>query len=298
MAFRDFERLRGILRCPRSGRPLVWEGSSARTPSGDPEIRLLDRCVAFCTPDLPPRFDQPEYASTNPYTWDSLRFIRQFESGIVLDLGAGMPDVDFPNVVQLEIRRYPGTDVVIGEGRLPFADDSFDAVISESVLEHVKDPFLHAAEIKRVLKPGGRLVLHAAFMQPLHGAPYHFFNTTHHALELLFSGLEVQKLEVGPHQHPWITLRWLLQSYMNGLQDDQARQEIRRMTVGELEALLLSMHGKRDEVKRIKDPFERSDRLFSFNRDHASQLGALLKLRPETVIELGAGFELVAGKPG
>jgi SAM-dependent methyltransferase len=39
---------------------------------------------------------------------------------------------------------------------LPFADESFDAVISYDVLEHVVDPFGALAEIARVLKPGGR----------------------------------------------------------------------------------------------------------------------------------------------
>jgi SAM-dependent methyltransferase len=39
---------------------------------------------------------------------------------------------------------------------LPFADGSFDAVISYDVLEHVVDPFEAIAEIARVLRPGGR----------------------------------------------------------------------------------------------------------------------------------------------
>ncbi|MCG8356616.1 MAG: class I SAM-dependent methyltransferase [Kiloniellales bacterium] len=39
--------------------------------------------------------------------------------------------------------------------RLPFADNSFDIVISHHVIEHVFDQKLHLSEIRRVLKPSG-----------------------------------------------------------------------------------------------------------------------------------------------
>ena len=40
---------------------------------------------------------------------------------------------------------------------LPFADNSFDAVFSHALLEHLKEPVKAALELKRVLKPGGML---------------------------------------------------------------------------------------------------------------------------------------------
>ncbi len=40
---------------------------------------------------------------------------------------------------------------------LPFADDSFDAVFSHALLEHLKEPVKAAIEMKRVLKPGGMI---------------------------------------------------------------------------------------------------------------------------------------------
>ena len=42
---------------------------------------------------------------------------------------------------------------------LPFADDSFDTVMSLETLEHVPDPLLFLEELRRVLVGGGRLVM-------------------------------------------------------------------------------------------------------------------------------------------
>jgi ubiquinone/menaquinone biosynthesis C-methylase UbiE len=39
--------------------------------------------------------------------------------------------------------------------KLPFADGSFDAVISNSILHHIPHPRIAAAEMLRVLRPGG-----------------------------------------------------------------------------------------------------------------------------------------------
>ena len=43
--------------------------------------------------------------------------------------------------------------------RLPFADDSFDFVYARLVARHLPDPTAALAEMRRVLRPGGRLVV-------------------------------------------------------------------------------------------------------------------------------------------
>ncbi|HUQ20561.1 MAG TPA: class I SAM-dependent methyltransferase [Gemmatimonadaceae bacterium] len=42
---------------------------------------------------------------------------------------------------------------------LPFADNEFDACVSNYVLEHVADPQRHFAEVRRVLKPGAKYIV-------------------------------------------------------------------------------------------------------------------------------------------
>jgi ubiquinone/menaquinone biosynthesis C-methylase UbiE len=44
-------------------------------------------------------------------------------------------------------------------GQLPFADDSFDAAVSTQVYEYVADMPAALAEVRRVLRPGGRLLV-------------------------------------------------------------------------------------------------------------------------------------------
>jgi ubiquinone/menaquinone biosynthesis C-methylase UbiE len=49
--------------------------------------------------------------------------------------------------------------VVADLTQLPFADESFDCVTCGYVLEHLPDPRLGLAELSRVMRPGGRMLL-------------------------------------------------------------------------------------------------------------------------------------------
>jgi SAM-dependent methyltransferase len=108
-----------------------------------------------------------------------LRMIRDFLPGLdrarVLEIGCGVgryleklaelaPEVvgleyDLERAVQAAHRLDHARVVNAANERLPFADATFDAVLSNEVIEHVADDSVSAAEMVRVLRPGGRIVL-------------------------------------------------------------------------------------------------------------------------------------------
>lgn len=175
-----------------------------------------------------------ENVSGHNYDPQVLELIEDRRGGLVLDCGAGRRDVYFPNVVNFEIVDYDTTDVLgVGEA-LPFEANSFDAVISIAVLEHVRDPFQCAKEIVRVLKPGGRLFCAMPFLQPMHGYPNHYFNATPQGLKRLFEDeLDVEEPVVTTAFHPIWALSWILNSWARGL-DDATRAQFLDMRVADL----------------------------------------------------------------
>lgn len=99
----------------------------------------------------------------------------------VLEVGAGgwtllsIPTFDTVNRVALNLRFDKLTDQlsrtvrVIGNGNdLPFPDESFDCVMSCSMLEHDRYFWRSTREVHRVLRPGGFFVARGSH---LHDAP-------------------------------------------------------------------------------------------------------------------------------
>ena len=59
----------------------------------------------------------------------------------------------------VDIVAGPGVDRVVEPTRLPFDADHFAAVVSTEMLEHAEYPAAVLGEMRRVLKPGGVLLL-------------------------------------------------------------------------------------------------------------------------------------------
>jgi ubiquinone/menaquinone biosynthesis C-methylase UbiE len=66
-------------------------------------------------------------------------------------------DIEMERVIEARAE-IPGAVVAAAEA-LPYASGRFDTVFSNEVLEHVNDDYQSAAEIMRVLKVGGRVVI-------------------------------------------------------------------------------------------------------------------------------------------
>lgn len=80
-------------------------------------------------------------------------------------------------------------DIVGDIHKMPFADNSIDAIICSSVLEHVTNPFLAAEEIYRTLKPDGQIYLYVPFLYYYHPEPGYYgdyWRFTEEAIRELF----------------------------------------------------------------------------------------------------------------
>ncbi|HXF84750.1 MAG TPA: class I SAM-dependent methyltransferase [Anaerolineales bacterium] len=85
-----------------------------------------------------------ENASRIPAGWDIT----------LSDLSSGMLDAAWRNLV-VTGRNYKFRE--IDAQNIPFEDETFDAVIANHMLYHVPDKTKALTEIRRILKPGGRL---------------------------------------------------------------------------------------------------------------------------------------------
>lgn len=157
-------------------------------------------------------------------------------NGYSLNIGAGASQTKIPTCIELEYSIFHTTDVVADSHHLPFKDNSFEAVIAFNVFEHLYEPSRAANEIFRVLKPGGKLILRTAFLQPLHEEPYHFYNATKYGVINWFSEFEIENCHVSGNFNPVFTLAWLscdLLYYIEQVYGADIKQKVARSTLSE-----------------------------------------------------------------
>lgn len=111
------------------------------------------------------------------------KYLKAFQSGeMILNIGSG--GVRFKKkVITLDSNPSLQVDVLADARQLPFKDNSFGAVLMESLLEHVREPEKVIEETLRVLKKGGKVFVEVPFMYPYHSAPYDFRRYTLQGLE-------------------------------------------------------------------------------------------------------------------
>jgi ubiquinone/menaquinone biosynthesis C-methylase UbiE len=74
----------------------------------------------------------------------------------------GLAGVDASQEMLAVARERVGTCAELKQGwaeQIPFGDESFDVVVSSSVFHYIRDPMTALAEMLRVLRSGGRLII-------------------------------------------------------------------------------------------------------------------------------------------
>ena len=246
------------LRCPDSGASLILERGALRTADGEHSYPLLDGVPVLLGGEsafAPDAYGQARPAarrlgasveralrrllpslSHNLSAESNLLRLRELlgagrahpgplvlvVGGSVLgegmDVLAGDPSI---RLVEADVAIGSRTSVICDAHRLPFADDAFDAVVCQAVLEHVADPPRVVAEIHRVLKPRGLVYSEIPFMQQVHEGAYDFTRYTRNGHRRLFRRFE--EIDAGATAGPGMALGWSIRSLFTALAGDRAR---------------------------------------------------------------------------
>lgn len=120
------------------------------------------------------------------------------QRGTVYDIGGGAkPRRDFfSSYVVVDVNPVYKPDVIADIQALPFEDNSIDAILCLSVLEHIEYPQKAANELFRVLKPGGKILLSLPCMWPYHANENYrdYWRFTKDGIQTMFS--KFSKMEI------------------------------------------------------------------------------------------------------
>ena len=137
---------------------------------------------------------RPGYFYLTPGNYALYREVRAraaaYLHGLILDAGAGYgpwrPVLEQRGrVVAVDLAEHARPDATADLKTLPFRDGAFDAVFCSQVLEHERDPAALLAELSRVVKAGGALVLTAPHLSRFHDAPHDYYRFTGEGLRFL-----------------------------------------------------------------------------------------------------------------
>ncbi len=93
-------------------------------------------------------------------------------------------EISEPGVIQGDITNCPEIE-----------SESFDAIISVDVFEHIREPWLAGPEITRLLKPGGFTYHSTLFSWRYHPCPVDYWRYTPEALSFIFQDLRVMQAQ-------------------------------------------------------------------------------------------------------
>jgi SAM-dependent methyltransferase len=153
--------------------------------------------MVFCIPK--------KIMKTMKNTKEVIVHTKHYVSGVTLDFGAGT--AKYQHIVRPCGTKYIAFDIVAGKNidvvgdvlNPPFANNSFDTIISTQVLEHVEKPWILVAQMGRILKSGGICITTAPFLVPYHADPYDFFRYTVEGMVSLFENEGFKVVESGSY---------------------------------------------------------------------------------------------------
>lgn len=131
-------------------------------------------------------------------------YLKKYGRGALLDAGAGR--LAYKRLMAQYCQSYKSMDLEPRSGgidfvgdvqALGFGDSTFDTVFCSQVIEHLPEPWRAISEFRRVLRPGGTLILTAPHLSYLHNEPGDYYRFTPHGLKHLLerAGFKVVQME-------------------------------------------------------------------------------------------------------
>jgi SAM-dependent methyltransferase len=138
----------------------------------------------------------------------------------VLVLGGQIPGEGFEplleatdvELVETYVGIGPRTRIVCDAQRLPFSDGAFDAVTVQALLDLIPEPDAVAAEVHRVLAPGGLVYSEIGFMQQYHEGDYDYVRYTPLGHRRLWRAFDT--IALGAQCGPGMAVAWALRAYL------------------------------------------------------------------------------------
>lgn len=129
-------------------------------------------------------------------------------SASVVNVGAGRTDYG-PNVLNLDVFPAPSVHALATSELLPLRSGTFDGVILEAVLEHVRDADATLEEIRRILAPGGQVLIDVPFLQPYHPSPGDYRRFTEQGLRTRLEQMGFVVVDSGVSVGPASAFAWI-----------------------------------------------------------------------------------------
>jgi SAM-dependent methyltransferase len=155
--------------------------------------------------------------------------------GTVLDVGCGAKPYRSlfagPYVGMDSGNGHGAPDAVAAAEHLPVGDASVDVVLSTQNLEHVESPVLTLTELRRVLRPGGTLLLSTHGVWVHHPDPHDYWRWTEEGLRRAIEdqGFAVEHVH---HQCELFLTGLLLASYPAAAATTSPRRAVRLLAGG------------------------------------------------------------------
>ena len=177
----------------------------------------------------------------------------------LLDVGCGVkPYYPFfePYVseyVGVDVVENPAADLLGPIEALPVDDASFDLVLCSQVLEHCDDPAKAVRELRRVTRPGGRVLASTHGVQVYHPSPVDLWRWTHAGLERLFTESAAwSSVDVRPSSGTTACLGMLASIYIDLLSRRVHLAPVGRALVSGINRGAAALDGRSSELRDVR----------------------------------------------